>query len=153
MKGYICKLQKCEKGRRGVVSEREVTAKKIIVGPTESVTLSPTIKPATLLCCVAMASLGTPAHVSSNRPLQCSTWKAKRVRCAVSPPRWREGRRTVSFSLLLSHLLLIPHRTYFFHRFTHPLHILDWFHDIAIFELQVLMFKQVLSIIMLRGMN
>ncbi|WVZ20247.1 hypothetical protein V8G54_007569 [Vigna mungo] len=63
-----------------------------------------------LLCCVGMASLGTPAHVSSNRPLQCSAWKAKRVRCAVSSPRWREGRRTVSFSLLLSHLLLIPHR-------------------------------------------
>lgn len=104
-----------------MVSEREVTTKKIRVGPTESVTISPTIKPAMLLCCVGMASLGTPAHVSSNRPLQCSTWKAKRVRCAVSSPRRREGRRTVSFSLLLSHLLLIPHRAYLFHRFTHTL--------------------------------
>lgn len=122
-----------------MVSEREVTTKKIRVGPTESVTISPTIKPATLLCCVGMASLGTPAHVSSNRPLQCSTRKAKRVRCAASSPRWREGRRTVSFSLLLSHLLLIPHRTYFFHRFTHS-HTLDPFHDIAIFTLQVLLF-------------
>ncbi|KAL3013402.1 hypothetical protein AAZX31_06G051700 [Glycine max] len=58
-----------------------------------------------------MASLGTPAHVSSNKkPLHRWSWKAKRVRCAVSPPTWREGRRTVSLSLVLSHLLLIPNR-------------------------------------------
>lgn len=57
-----------------------------------------------------MASLGTPAHVSNKKPLHCSTSKAKLVRCAVSPPTWREGRRTVSFSLLLSHFLLVPNR-------------------------------------------
>ncbi|TKY74858.1 hypothetical protein E2542_SST03622 [Spatholobus suberectus] len=57
-----------------------------------------------------MASLGTPAHVSNGKALQCSGWKAKRVRCALSPPTRREGRRTVSFSLVLSHFLLIPNR-------------------------------------------
>ncbi|KAJ1382284.1 hypothetical protein SESBI_44416 [Sesbania bispinosa] len=57
-----------------------------------------------------MASLVFPAHVSNNKPLQCSSWKAKRVRCALSPPTWREGRRMVSLSLVLSHFLLIPNR-------------------------------------------
>ncbi|XP_027355894.1 uncharacterized protein LOC113865497 isoform X2 [Abrus precatorius] len=54
-----------------------------------------------------MASLATPAHVSN---LHCPTWKTKRVRCALSPPTWREGRRVVSLSLVLSHFLLIPNR-------------------------------------------
>ncbi|KAG5048308.1 hypothetical protein JHK85_009411 [Glycine max] len=57
-----------------------------------------------------MASLITPAHVSNKKPLHLSSWKAKRVRCAVSPPTWREGLRTVSLSLVISHLLLIPNR-------------------------------------------
>ncbi|KAL2346600.1 hypothetical protein Fmac_000600 [Flemingia macrophylla] len=62
-----------------------------------------------------MASLATPAHVSNNgnKALRCWSWKAQRVRCAVSPPTWRrEGRRTVSLSLplVLSHFLLIPNR-------------------------------------------
>ncbi|XP_004501433.1 uncharacterized protein [Cicer arietinum] len=58
-----------------------------------------------------MASAVTPAHVSNIKPLQCSSRKAKRcVRCEVSAPSWREGRRTVSISLLLSHFLLIPNR-------------------------------------------
>ncbi|XP_061374945.1 uncharacterized protein LOC133317134 [Gastrolobium bilobum] len=57
-----------------------------------------------------MASLGTPAHVSNKKPLHCPTSKPKRVRCAVSPPAWQEGRRVVSISLVLSHLLLIPNR-------------------------------------------
>ncbi|KAL5189902.1 hypothetical protein HKD37_04G009493 [Glycine soja] len=48
-----------------------------------------------------MASLITPAHVSNKKPLHLSSWKAKRVRCAVSPPTWREGLRTVSLSLVM----------------------------------------------------
>eukprot|EP00256_Glycine_max_P069517 XP_025984112.1 uncharacterized protein LOC102666081 [Glycine max] len=73
-----------------------------------------------------MASLITPAHVSNKKPLHLSSWKAKRVRCAVSPPTWREGLRTVSLSLVISHLLLIPN------------------------PLQVMLPKQILSISMLR---
>ncbi|XP_028227148.1 uncharacterized protein LOC114408320 [Glycine soja] len=82
-----------------------------------------------------MASLITPAHVSNKKPLHLSSWKAKRVRCAVSPPTWREGLRTVSLSLVISHLLLIPNRTCLFHRF---------------FFRMVMLPKQILSISMLR---
>ncbi|WJX35408.1 hypothetical protein P8452_23402 [Trifolium repens] len=58
-----------------------------------------------------MASLVTPAHVSSSKSLQCSSWKTKRVSCELSPPpSWKEGRRMVSISLVLSHFLLIPNR-------------------------------------------
>ncbi|XP_057432443.1 uncharacterized protein LOC130725210 [Lotus japonicus] len=57
-----------------------------------------------------MASLVTPAHVSNCKPLLCSTSKARPVRCALSPPTWRESRRMVSISLVLSNLLLIPNR-------------------------------------------
>ncbi|XP_058781083.1 uncharacterized protein LOC131655207 [Vicia villosa] len=57
-----------------------------------------------------MASLVTPAHVSNTKPLHCSTRKANRVKCELSPPSWREGRRMVSISLLLSPFLLTPNR-------------------------------------------
>ncbi|KAI9107047.1 hypothetical protein K1719_022575 [Acacia pycnantha] len=70
-----------------------------------------------------MAGVGTPAHFSNKllrsstslpHPLlQNSTSKPKqalRVRCALSSPKWREGRRIVSISLALSPLLFIPNR-------------------------------------------
>lgn len=69
-----------------------------------------------------MAAVGTPAHLS-NKTFNSSTFlpslsqnsnsKPKqplRVRCALSPPKWQEGRRLVSISLALSHLLFIPNR-------------------------------------------
>lgn len=106
---------------------RQDPTKRIRVGPTESVTLSAIHeRRERVWCCVDMASLGTPAHVSSNKkPLHRWSWKAKRVRCAVSPPTWREGLRTVSLSLVISHLLLIPNRTCLFHRFF--FRMVDWF--------------------------
>ncbi|KAI9192110.1 hypothetical protein LWI28_018454 [Acer negundo] len=59
-------------------------------------------------------TLHTPAHVSTSR-FSCSTFyhstkanKLQRVRCALSPPEWRESRRLVSFSLVLSNLLFFP---------------------------------------------
>ncbi|GAU26702.1 hypothetical protein TSUD_314790 [Trifolium subterraneum] len=57
-----------------------------------------------------MASVVTPAHVSSRKLLQCSSWKTKRLSCELSPPpsSWKEGRRMISISLVLSHFLLIP---------------------------------------------
>ncbi|CAI8599451.1 unnamed protein product [Vicia faba] len=58
-----------------------------------------------------MASLVTPAHVSNIKPFQSSTGKTNRVRCKLSPPpSWREGRRMVSISLVLSPFLLNPNR-------------------------------------------
>ncbi|XP_054798650.1 uncharacterized protein LOC129303386 [Prosopis cineraria] len=68
-----------------------------------------------------MAIVGMPEHFSgklfnsSTFPsiLQNSTSKPKQalhVRCSLSPPQWREGRRLVSISLALSHLLFIPNR-------------------------------------------
>ncbi|KAI4316470.1 hypothetical protein L6164_024448 [Bauhinia variegata] len=62
----------------------------------------------------------TPAHVSNKSfhssilavpSPSSSTLKSKRplcVRCAESPPKWREGRRLLSISLALSHLFFIP---------------------------------------------
>ncbi|XWS26472.1 hypothetical protein CRYUN_Cryun26dG0035400 [Craigia yunnanensis] len=67
-----------------------------------------------------MATIHTHAHsivypfLSSTSPRSISsnfTAKPKRfsgVRCAVSPPEWRENRRLVSISLLFSHLFLVP---------------------------------------------
>lgn len=62
-----------------------------------------------------MATLNTPAHFSTTIPRHVSpncTTKTNRlqgVRCALSPPSWRESRRRlVSFSLALSHLLFLP---------------------------------------------
>ncbi|KAK8476274.1 hypothetical protein V6N11_030862, partial [Hibiscus sabdariffa] len=43
-----------------------------------------------------------PRTPSSAKPKQFS------VRSAVSPPKWRESRRSVSISLFLSHFLLTP---------------------------------------------
>ncbi|KAL5783524.1 hypothetical protein ACOSP7_008553 [Xanthoceras sorbifolium] len=60
--------------------------------------------------------LHTPVHVSTGR-ISCSTFyqslftkanKFPRVSCALSPPGWRESRRLVSFSLVISHLLFFP---------------------------------------------
>ncbi|KAL5786443.1 hypothetical protein ACOSQ2_008835 [Xanthoceras sorbifolium] len=60
--------------------------------------------------------LHTPVHVSTGR-FSCSTFyqslftkanKFPRVSCALSPPGWRESRRLVSFSLVISHLLFFP---------------------------------------------
>ena len=69
-----------------------------------------------------MASVGTPAHVSI-KPLNSSIHplpvppnfiqkpkQSLHVRCALSTPKWREGRRLLSISLALSHLLFIPNR-------------------------------------------
>ncbi|XP_028807069.1 uncharacterized protein LOC114761802 [Neltuma alba] len=70
-----------------------------------------------------MAGVGSPAHFS-NKLFNSSTSllppvsqnftskpkQALRVRCALSPTKWREGRRPVSISLALSHLLFIPNQ-------------------------------------------
>ncbi|XP_021277645.1 uncharacterized protein LOC110411700 isoform X2 [Herrania umbratica] len=67
-----------------------------------------------------MATVQSHAHASAYPFLSSSsprssapnfTAKPKRfsgVRCAVSPPKWRESRRLVSISMLFSHLLLVP---------------------------------------------
>ncbi|XP_004303463.1 PREDICTED: uncharacterized protein LOC101300162 [Fragaria vesca subsp. vesca] len=61
-----------------------------------------------------MATLSSTAHVSTN-PFSSSTvsikvHKFRPVRCALSPPNWRESRRlvSVSLSLVLSHLFFVP---------------------------------------------
>ncbi|XP_030545560.1 uncharacterized protein LOC115751733 [Rhodamnia argentea] len=41
------------------------------------------------------------APESARKKLSCS-------RCALSPPEWRESRRSLSFSLLLAHLIVVP---------------------------------------------
>ncbi|XP_050365922.1 uncharacterized protein LOC126784502 [Argentina anserina] len=61
-----------------------------------------------------MATLSSSAHVSTN-PFTSSNVSSnanrfRPVRCALSPPNWRESRRlvSVSLSLALSHLLFVP---------------------------------------------
>ncbi|KAM0968058.1 hypothetical protein ACFX13_016788 [Malus domestica] len=70
-----------------------------------------------------MATLSSTAHVSTNPfsssivPLSqhvkvaAASKKSRRVRCALPPSNWRESRRlvSISLSLALSNLLLVPH--------------------------------------------
>lgn len=101
-----------------------------------------------------MASLVTPAHVSNIKPFQYSTGKTNRVWCELSPPpSWREGRRMVSISLLLSPFLLIPNRICLLFLFHFLLfHALLLYIELVLFSmLQVLMLKEILWTNMLRG--
>ncbi|KAG2664185.1 hypothetical protein I3843_16G066100 [Carya illinoinensis] len=61
-----------------------------------------------------MVMLATPSYVSA-KPLTCplspiakAQRKLPRVKCALSPPKWRENRRLISISFVLSHLFSIP---------------------------------------------
>ncbi|XP_040999098.1 uncharacterized protein LOC121244917 isoform X1 [Juglans microcarpa x Juglans regia] len=61
-----------------------------------------------------MVMLSTPAYVSA-KPLTCplssvarAQRKLPRMNCALSPSKWRESRRLISISFVLSHLFSIP---------------------------------------------
>lgn len=54
------------------------------------------------------SSVVSPAHVSKySKPLHCCS--SRKVKCELSPS-WKEGRRMVSISLVLSHFILFPNR-------------------------------------------
>ncbi|KAF7830415.1 uncharacterized protein G2W53_012748 [Senna tora] len=69
-----------------------------------------------------MAAVSTPVHVRTNpfissafppslsQNFASKTNQPLRVRCALSPLKWREGRRFVSISIALWHLLFTPNR-------------------------------------------